>query len=232
MDFLTSAALASEAAAICGAAGWQVERVSDLATVPDLVADLGKNYLTPLSDPRRSDLWSDNAAALLARDASTGAPVAFGLARREVMGAAGPSAYWPRLLARAYVDGARSVVDRVSPEAAAVFDGARTVAYFGDVFVADRARGKASALRAFSAIAHLTIGAEWSPDLVYCFMDGRKVRRGLALSVGFLSVLPSPMVWAADPPSPRSSAEWLAYTRAADRAAMVRALLVADGVGV
>lgn len=188
------------------AEGYTVREVEDITTVPALIEQIGKPYLTPLSSPMHNDFTEGNSIWLVAERG--GVPVYLGCARLEDLGRESVGLYWGRVLRRAYSGSSDGVViDNIRPEVEKALGG--RLVYFGDLYVKLQGRGSRKALRSFVAIGHLAVSLKWNPDWIYCFVREEDVLRGAAALYGFTSLYPNPFNWVA-PPHPRSNSEWLA----------------------
>lgn len=186
--------------------GYTVREVEDVSTVPELIEQIGKSYLTPLSSPMHNDFTEGNSIWLVAE--KEGEPIYLGCARLEDLGRESVGSYWSRILARAYSENAGdTVIENVRPEIERRLGG--KMVYFGDLYVKRSGRGSRKALRSFVAIGHLAVSLKWNPDWIYCFVREGDVLRGAAALYGFTSLFPNPFHWVAPQP-PRENSEWLA----------------------
>jgi hypothetical protein len=186
--------------------GLEVEEISNVAKVPELVAEAEKPYLTPLSSPEFNDFTHENSIWLVAKRA--GKPVYLGCARLEDIGREPVDNYWSRTFARAYGHGfSERIIDNVRPEISRDLKG--RLVYFGDLFVCEKERGSRNKLRAFVAIGQLASLLKWNPDWIYCFVRKRDIMRGAAALYGFNRNFGPPFDWIVTPPAPRDRSEWL-----------------------
>lgn len=204
-------------AAYLAAEGFEVEEIGNPAQVADLVEELGKPYITPMSSPTLNDFTRSGIIGLLAR--RDGQPAMFGFARLEDLGDEPVGSYWRRVFGRAYGCGPTAeIICDVRGEVERSL--CRRLVYFGDLFVAPHARGSRMALRAFVCLGHLAVSLKWDPDWTYCFVREQDVLRGSAALYGFNRVFGTPFSWCQEPPPPRSRSELLVAISRNDLAAI------------
>jgi hypothetical protein len=200
-----------------------VREVVDPSEIERVISLVGKPYLTPVMNPENNDFTVKNAFWLIAE--IDGKPAMIGGARLDDLGGEAISSYWRRSLRRQYrglgdadVSGFSDIMQR---------DVSGRVAYFGDLFVVSGSgisRRQQLNLRWFTAIGHALTALKWSPDWTYAFIREVDVMRGAAPSYGFSRVVPAPQVWGAEPPEPRSNAEWCALLPRSDLPGMLAAV--------
>lgn len=207
MDTLARAAAIGRLMKVLESKGFEVSQVSDPVEVGDIVAQIGKPYLTPMSAAASNDFTSGNYLPLVAR--KDGEPAMLGCARLEDLGHEPVDRFWQRVFSRTYGDASgKDVVGRVRPEVVRAV--ARRLVYFGDLFVNPKFRGMSSSVREFVAIGHLAVSLKWDPDWIYCFIREKDMLRGAAVRYGFSATMPAPFEWLIDPPAPRDRSEVLA----------------------
>ncbi|SMP32025.1 hypothetical protein [Shimia sagamensis] len=197
--------------------GFDVEEVTDPSEIADLVTDVGKPYLTPMSSPLQNDFTEGNILCLVAR--RDGVPVMMGCARLEDLGSETVGRYWSRVFSRAYARGESDrVVGAVLPTIEDEIRG--RLVYFGDLFVSKEVRGSRLALRAFVAIGHLAVSLKWKPNWTYCFIKESDGMLSTAGIYGFNRIFGRPFQWGIEPPAPRSNSELLVAVSSDDLPAM------------
>ncbi|MBO9451467.1 hypothetical protein J7426_14430 [Tropicibacter sp. R16_0] len=189
-----------------GGYGLEIEEISDVSEIPNLVKAAQKPYLTPLSSPEFNDFTWSNSIWLVAKRA--GQPVYLGCARLEDIGGEPIESYWSRTFSRAYGHGfTKQIIGNVRPEITRNLKG--RLVYFGDLFVCETERGSRNKLRAFIAIGQLAAVLKWNPDWIYCFVRKRDIMRGASALYGFNRNFGPPFDWVGTPPAPRDRSEWL-----------------------
>jgi hypothetical protein len=198
--------------------GLRLEVLEDYSRVREAIDFAGKEYLTPFSSPDFNDFTSENCIWMCAYDGD--GPVILGAARLEDLGNERLDVYWERTFGRAYRG---SEIHNVSSVITNRVQG--KIVYFGDLFVAKRARGNRSNLRAFTAIGHMLCSLKWDPDWIYCFLRQRDASRGAAQLYGFNWIEPSPYEWIGVPPQNRSNSEVAAFLSRVSLPGMVTQVL-------
>ena len=189
-----------------GANGFEIEEVTEPDKISQLVAQLDKPYLTPMSSPDHNDFTENNVICLVAK--KNGKPAMMGCARLEDIGEETVGRYWSRVFARAYATKANEqIIGETHPKIEISLQ--RKLVYFGDLFVAQKTRGNRLPLRAFVAIGHLAAALKWDPDWIYCFIRERDILLGASAMYGFNRDFGPAFKWLGDPPHPRDHSEQL-----------------------
>lgn len=183
-------------------AGIIVDVVDDSATVPSLLDEIGKDYITPVLDPRNNDFSTENSFWMTARKG--GKLVILGGARVDDVGRSAAD-FIRNMMNRGY---SSDCILHVAREVDLALHG--RVAYFGDLkSIAGVGLGRKN-VRWFTCVAHYVAACHFRADVVYSFMRGADVLLGSADRNGFDNRLRQPLIWG-NKPDGRGEAEQLVY---------------------
>ena len=83
-----------------------------------------------------------------------------------------------------------------------------SVAYLGEFFIAETARGSRQQLALFTHTLHAYAHLKWRPDWLYAFVRMADNRRGYGVEYGFNRHVPAAQIWPT-PPQGRQNSEYL-----------------------
>lgn len=195
--------------------GIELDVVRDFQTIPALLSEIGKEYITPFLDPHLNSFTSGGCFWLAAR--KEGRLVMLGGARVDDLGAEAPQ-FIANTFNRGYRDGCcLSVCGEVARQISG------RVAYFGDLMsIGSHSLGRRN-VRCFTGIANYLAVSHYGADCVFSFMRSKDVRRGSADVNGFTGRILSPIQWA-ERPSPDWMDEQIVYRGRDDHAPYFEAL--------
>ena len=184
---------------------FRVKVVFDYEGIPATLSEMGKEFISPLLDPRQNDFTPANSFWLIAYDGDK--PVMAGGVRLDDLRDVGMPVFWSRSLSRAFGEAPRQ---SGAPFPTDLLVG--RVAYFGDLYSCGGAalskRGKEQ-MRLFTGIGHFLTWLEFKPDVTYCFLQERDVMRGTHNNYGFFDACPFLYSFDEDP-YPAGSPDWIA----------------------
>lgn len=194
------------------ASGFRVAFLDDPERIADVIADIGKPYVTDILNPSLNDFSRHTGRWMtLYQDQE---PVVAGGFRIEDLGDEDVASFWRKVFRRHYGNG-KNTLGRISPILSERLSG--RLAYFGDMYVADDFREFNPRMkRAFADLAHIFVHGIWQPDWHYSFVRQRDAARGAMTLYGYTTVCEHPMDWLIDPPLPRSRGEVCVYTSRAE----------------
>lgn len=190
--------------------GMTVSTINEPDEVYRILKDMGKEFVSPILDPKMNDFTPANAFWLVAE--KDGEPLIAGGVRFDDLRDLSVQKYWDRMLSRVF--GQRPMPANYTFPSH-VLQG--RIAYFGDLFsknTGGMSRHARRNLRLFTGIGHYMAHREFDPDVTYCFVQDRDVQRGTPLSYGFLENHPFFYDWDTDP-YPAGYPEWISCTRRA-----------------
>lgn len=200
----------SRIAAECERAlGMTIRQVFDPDEVRFILSRMEKGFVSPLLDPGENDFTPANGFWLIAEE--QGEPRLAGGVRFDDLRGLDVSAFWERMLGRAFEGAPKLAVDSFPME----FVSGRT-AYFGDLLSKGRVglgREGQIRLRLFTGVGHFLTQEEFDPDVVYCFLTEKDAARGAPFSYGFLETVPFLDGWRVCPYPGGRRPEWVALTR-------------------
>ncbi|MEP5728107.1 MAG: hypothetical protein ABJL67_01910 [Sulfitobacter sp.] len=173
------------------ASGIEVRVETNFSKVPDLVAEIGKSYLTPHLDPQRNDFTKQNCFWLSGRRG--GNLVLLGGARIDDVGRDGAD-FLMSMINRGYGAG---TIAGVSSKVDGILKG--RCAYFGDLISKSAIGLGRKNVPLFSGIAHYLAASEFRADCTYSLMRSADVNLGSADRNGFTGRLLKPLDWGQKP---------------------------------
>ena len=185
--------------------GAEVEMVSDFVMAERRTEAMGKGGLTAKLSGQHNDFTEENGFWLFLREGgqdTVSVATRFDNVGRESMGE-----YMIRTMRRHYPHESGETLLEFTDALPPGFYG--RMAYIGELFVRDGARGSRQKLRYFMMLLQSTIAAKWPVDWVYAMMRDRDVRLGFANAYGFTMQIPGVARWADPAPPGRGNAEWL-----------------------
>jgi len=191
--------------------GAEIEMSTDFARAEDIAKTLGKDSFTPKLSHDFNDFIEQNAFWLFMKE--SGEYTASVAARFDNIGRESMSQYLRRTMARHYPHQGGDTLTNVADALPAGFHGG--LAYIGELYVGENARGSRRKLRSFMMM-QVMIATKWDVDWTYAFMRDRDVQRGFSTLYGFTMQIPGIYTWNKPAPAGRGDTEWLVSLPAPD----------------
>ncbi len=201
--------------------GYDLTVLDDPTDIPEIIAGMGKPYLTPKLSPKFNDFTSEDTFWLLLSNGEE--TVGAAGCRFEDLGTRKISQHWKSSLKRQYGEGERDVIEWVSPQVDEVLKG--KLVYYGDLFFTPEAGRSRRILRLFVLIGHLWTFLKWDPNSIYAFVREKDLSRGANFYYNFPRFIPSPQRWVKPAPEPREDSEYVVMLARADLDALVEMYL-------